>query len=136
MKMVQQMQWFILTRKDWLSWFRRGLSQSYGSILNNRKPMARRLSKAKRIENLINPSVQEALEREQRNYNFDLAHMVGRTSRSASEAFRDAEYAYAIHKFDDDWAWMVRRFYKTTTDFVMSAFLGGMAVGFIYWLTR
>jgi len=98
--------------------------------------MARRLSKAKRIENLINPSVQEALEREQRNYNFDLHQIVGRTSRSVSEAFRDAEYAYAIHKFDDDWAWMVRRFYKTTTDFVMSAFLGGMAVGFIYWITR
>lgn len=98
--------------------------------------MARKLSKAKRIENLLNPSVQEALERERRNYNFNLAHMVGRTSRSVSEAFRDAEYAYAIHKFDDDWGWMVRRFYKTTTDFVMSAFLGGMAVGFIYWITR
>jgi len=98
--------------------------------------MARRLSKAKRIENLINPSVQEALEREQRNYNFDLHQIVGRTSRSASEAFKDAEYAYAIHKFDDDWAWMVRRFYKPTMDFVMSAFLGGMAVGFIYWITR
>ena len=98
--------------------------------------MARKLSKAKRIENLINPSVQEALEREQRNYNFDLHQIVGRTSRSASEAFRDAEYAYAIHKFDDDWARMVRRFYKTTTDLVMSAFLGGMAVGLIYWITR
>jgi hypothetical protein len=136
MKMAQQMQWFTLIKRDWLSWFRRGLLQSYGSTLNNRKPMARKLSKAKRIENLINPSVQEALEREQRNYNFDLHQIVGRTSRSASEAFRDAEYAYAIHKFDDDWAWMVRRFYKPTMDFVMSAFLGGMAVGFIYWITR
>lgn len=136
MKMAQQMQRFTLTKKDWLSWFKKELSQSYGSTLNNRKLMAKRLSKAKRIENLINPSVQEALEREQRNYNFDLHQIVGRTSRSASEAFRDAEYAYAIHKFDDDWAWMVRRFYKPTMDFVMSAFLGGMAVGFIYWLTR
>ena len=98
--------------------------------------MARKLSKAKRIENLTNPSVQEALEREQKNYNFDLHHIVGRTSRSASEAFRDAEYAYAIHKFDDDWAWMVRRFYKPTMDFIMSGFLGGMAVGFIYWITK
>lgn len=136
MKMAQQMQWFTLIKRDWLSWFKKELLQSYGSTLNNRKQMARKLSKAKRIENLLNPSVQEALEREQRNYNFDLYQMVGRTSRSASEAFRDAEYAYAIHKFDDDWAWVVRRFYKTTTDFVMSAFLGGMAVGFIYWITR
>lgn len=62
--------------------------------------------------------------------------MVGRTSRSASEAFRDAEYAYAIHKFDDDWAWMVRRFYKPAMDFMMSGFLGGMTVGFIYWITK
>ena len=136
MKMAQQMQWFILIKKDWLSWFKKGLSQSYGSTLNNRKPMARRLSKAKRIENLLNPSVQEALEREQRNYNFDLHHMVGRTSRSASEAFKDAQYAYAIHKFDDDWAWMVRRFYNPTIDFMVSGFLGGMAIAFIYWITR
>jgi len=134
--MAQQMQWFTLTKRDWLSWFKKELSQSYGSTLNNRKTMARKLSKAKRIENLINPSVQEALEREQRNYNFDLHQIVGRTSRSVSEAFRDAEYAYAIHKFDDDWAWMVRRFYNPTIDFMVSGFLGGMAVAFIYWLTR
>ena len=136
MKMAQQMQQFILIKKDWLSWFRKELFQSYGSTLNNRKPMARKLSKAKRIENLISPSIEQALERERKNYNFDLHQIVGRTSRSVSEAFRDAEYAYAIHKFDDDWAWMVRRFYNPTMDFMLSGFLGGIAAAFIYWLTR
>ena len=134
--MVQQMQRFILTKKDWLSWFKKGLLQFYGSILNNRKLMVRKLSKAKRIENLISPSVEQALERERKNYNFSLHQMVGRTSRSASEAFKDAEYAYAIHKFDDDWAWMVRRFYNPTMDFMLSGFLGGMVVAFIYWITK
>ena len=32
----------------------------------------------------------------------DIYHQVGRTSRSVSEAFKDAEYACAITKFNDN----------------------------------
>jgi hypothetical protein len=66
----------------------------------------------------------------------DPHHVVGRTSRSVSEAFRDATYACAIEKHKSDWAEGIRWF----SDFFMTLFMGGCAIAlpvlFVLWLTK
>jgi hypothetical protein len=66
----------------------------------------------------------------------DVRHFVGRTSRSVSEAFRDAQYACAVEKHSSDFRLAVRWF----SDFFMVLFWGSAALTFpvalIYWLTR
>jgi hypothetical protein len=66
----------------------------------------------------------------------DPYHAVGRTSRSTSEAFKDATYACAIERHRGDWYEGVRWF----TDFFMSLFWGGCAIALpvfvVLWLTK
>jgi hypothetical protein len=66
----------------------------------------------------------------------DPHHAVGRTSRSVSEAFKDATYACAIERHRGDWYEAVRWF----SDFFMTLFVGGCAIAlpvlFVLWLTK
>ena len=66
----------------------------------------------------------------------DPRHVVGRTSRSVSEAFKDATYACAIERHRSDWHEGVRWF----SDFFVSLLLGGCAIAlpvlFVLWLTK
>jgi hypothetical protein len=66
----------------------------------------------------------------------DIYHSAGRTHRTASEAFKDAEYACAITKFDDDLQATFKWLSGVAINISGSAFLGGVFVGLIYWLTR
>ena len=66
----------------------------------------------------------------------DIYHAVGRTSRTASEAFKDAQYACAITKFNDDIRMALNYFSHVFFNLSLSAFLGGMLVGILFWLTR
>ena len=66
----------------------------------------------------------------------DIYHQVGRTSKSVSEAFKDAEYACAITRFEDDFSVTMRWIGYYCTRLMWSAFMGGMAVAVIYWITR
>ena len=66
----------------------------------------------------------------------DPRHVVGRTSRSVSEAFKDANYACAIEKHRGDWHEGVRWF----SDFFVTLLMGGCAIAlpvlFVLWLTK
>lgn len=66
----------------------------------------------------------------------DARHFVGRTSRSVSEAFRDANYACAIEKHTSDFRHAMNWF----SEFFMTLFWAGAAITFpialIYWLTK
>jgi len=66
----------------------------------------------------------------------DPRHVAGRTSRSVSEAFRDASYACAIERHRGDWHEAVRWFH----DFFMTLFMGGCAIALpvfiVLWLTK
>jgi len=66
----------------------------------------------------------------------DIYHSAGRTHRTASEAFKDAQYACAITKFDDDLKVTFNYFSHVVFNLSTSAFLGGMFVGALFWLTR
>lgn len=61
---------------------------------------------------------------------------VDRTYRSASEAFKDAEYACAIQRHTSDWRHAVRWF----SDFFVALFMGGCAIALpvlcVLWLTK
>jgi hypothetical protein len=67
-----------------------------------------RRKKADRLYNPTSTSVQDALDRDSNNYNFDLGREVGRTYRSASEAFKDADYATPFWKCESDFDVMMR----------------------------
>jgi hypothetical protein len=62
--------------------------------------------------------------------------MVGKTYRTASEAFKDAEYASGITKFHREIPRALNHFEEIVYNVSISAFLGGMAIGLIYWITR
>lgn len=66
----------------------------------------------------------------------DIHHYVGRTSRSVSEAFRDANYACAVEKHTSD----LRHAMNWFSEFFMTLFWGAAALTFpialIYWLTK
>jgi hypothetical protein len=66
----------------------------------------------------------------------DPYHVVGRTYRTTSEAFRDAEYACAIEKHTSDFRHAVRWF----SDFFVALSLGSIAISLpiflLLWLTK
>lgn len=66
----------------------------------------------------------------------DPRHVAGRTSRSVSEAFKDATYACAIEKHKSD----LRHFLEFFSDFFMTLFWGGFAIAlpilFALWLFK
>lgn len=66
----------------------------------------------------------------------DPRHVAGRTSRSVSEAFKDASYACAIERHRSDWHEAIRWF----NDFFMTLFMGGCAIALpvfvVLWLTK
>lgn len=66
----------------------------------------------------------------------DPRHVVGRTSRSVSEAFKDANYACAIERHKSDFRHALEFF----SEFFMTLLLGGCAIAlpvlFVLWLTK
>jgi hypothetical protein len=66
----------------------------------------------------------------------DPHHVAGRTYRSVSEAFKDANYACAIYKHKSD----LREALEWFSDFFMTLFWGGCAIAFpiliVVWLTK
>ena len=66
----------------------------------------------------------------------DPRHVAGRTSRSVSEAFKDATYACAIEKHKSD----LRHFLEFFSDFFMTLFWGGFAIALpilaVLWLFK
>ena len=66
----------------------------------------------------------------------DPRHVAGRTSRSVSEAFKDATYACAIERHKSD----LRHFLEFFSDFFMTLFWGGFAIAlpilFALWLFK
>jgi hypothetical protein len=92
-----------------------------------------RRKKADRLYNPTSSTIQDAVNRDRNNYNFDLGREVGRTYRSASEAFKDANYATPLWKCESDFD-MALRFISDTivgallTIFSMSIFIYGLYV--------
>lgn len=66
----------------------------------------------------------------------DIYQFVGRTSRTASEAFKDAQYACPITKYKDDYHIALERFVGSFFHLSLSAMFGGILVGIVYWITR
>lgn len=66
----------------------------------------------------------------------DARHFVGRTSRSVSEAFKDANYACALEKHSSDFKHALQWF----SDFFMTLVWGSLAIALpialIYWITK
>ena len=66
----------------------------------------------------------------------DPHHVAGRTSRSVSEAFKDATYACAIEKHRSD----IRHALDFFSQFFMTLFMGGCAIALpiflVLWLTK
>jgi len=66
----------------------------------------------------------------------DLHHAVGRTHRSVSEAFKDAQYANAIDAPQSDLAQALSWFADLFAFFFWAGFLLSMPVLFVLWLTK
>ena len=66
----------------------------------------------------------------------DPHHVAGRTSRSVSEAFKDATYACAIERHKSD----LRHTLEFFSEFFMTLFMGGCAIALpiflVLWLTK
>ena len=66
----------------------------------------------------------------------DPHHVAGRTSRSVSEAFKDANYACAIERHKSD----IRHALDFFSHFFMTLFMGGCAIALpiflVLWLTK
>lgn len=66
----------------------------------------------------------------------DPHHVAGRTSRSVSEAFKDANYACAIYRHKSD----IRHTLEFFSDFFTTLFMGGCAIALpiflVLWLTK
>lgn len=66
----------------------------------------------------------------------DPHHVAGRTSRSVSEAFKDATYACAIERHKSD----VRHALEFFSEFFTTLFMGGCAIALpiflVLWLTK
>lgn len=66
----------------------------------------------------------------------DPHHVAGRTSRSVSEAFKDANYACAIERHKSD----IRHALEFFSQFFMTLFMGGCAIALpiflVLWLTK
>ncbi len=68
--------------------------------------------------------------------NWDMQRDLGKTYRSVNEAFKDAEYACAITKFNDNIGVSLNYLSHVVFNLSLSAFLGGMLIGLIFWCTR
>lgn len=66
----------------------------------------------------------------------DPHHVAGRTSRSVSEAFKDATYACAIERHKSD----VRQALEFFSEFFLTLLMGGCAIALpiflVLWLTK
>ena len=66
----------------------------------------------------------------------DPHHVAGRTSRSVSEAFKDATYACAVERHKSD----IRHALDFFSQFFMTLFMGGCAIALpiflVLWLTK
>jgi hypothetical protein len=88
--------------------------------------------KADRLYNPTSSSVQEALERDRNNYNIDDRKEVGVTYSTASEAFKDADYATSLWRCESDWEIATRYF---TDGIIGVLFAVGSVSIFIYGLS-
>lgn len=88
----------------------------------------------KKADRLFNPSastIQDAVNRDRNNYNFVLSREVGKTYRTASEAFKDADYATPLWKCESDFDRAVRYL----SDGIIGSLLATGCIGvFIYGL--
>ena len=91
-----------------------------------------RRKKADRLFNPTSSSVQEALERDRNNYNIDDRKEVGVTHRTASEAFKDADYATPLWRCESDWEIALHYF---TDGIIGVLFAVGSVSIFIYGLS-
>lgn len=66
----------------------------------------------------------------------DLQHAVGRTHRSASEAFRDAEYSIAIELHKSDWAMALEWFGELFMTFFWIGAGISLPILFVLWLFK
>lgn len=66
----------------------------------------------------------------------DVRHFVGRTSRSASEAFRDAQYACAIEKHTSDLRHAMNWFAELFAFFFWAVCALVFPVAIAYWIMR
>ena len=66
----------------------------------------------------------------------DIHHSVGRTHRSVSEAFKDADYANAIYKQKSDWFLAVEWFGELFMAFFWIGVGISMPVLFVLWLFK
>ena len=66
----------------------------------------------------------------------DIHHYVGRTSRSASEAFKDAQYAYGLEKHSTDLRHALNWFSDLIAFFFWAGFAISLPIIVVYWLTR
>jgi hypothetical protein len=90
-----------------------------------------RRKKADRLYNPTSTNVQDALDRDTNNYNFDLGREVGKTYRTASEAFKDADYATPLWKCESEFDTALRYL----TDGIIGCLLATGCIGvFIYGL--
>jgi hypothetical protein len=90
-----------------------------------------RRKKADRLYNPTSTNIQDAIDRDRNNYNFDLTREVGKTYRSASEAFKDADYATPFWKCESDFDVMLRYI----SDSIIGALLAVLSFSlFIYGL--
>jgi hypothetical protein len=91
-----------------------------------------RRKKADRLYNPTSTSIQDALDRDSNNYNFDLGREVGRTYRSASEAFKDANYATPFWKCESDFDVAVRFISDTIIGALLAISSGSLFVYGLY----
>ena len=90
-----------------------------------------RRKKADRLYNPSSSTIQEAMERDMNNYNVDQRKEVGMTYRTASEAFKDADYATPLWKCETDFD----RSMRYLSDGIIGALLATSCIGvFIYGL--
>jgi hypothetical protein len=66
----------------------------------------------------------------------DIYHAVGRTSRTASEAFKDADYATPIWKCSTDFDRTMHFLGQMLIGFAQAALIFGGVIFLIYWIFR
>jgi hypothetical protein len=81
-----------------------------------------RRKKADRLYNPTSTNIQDAIDRDTNNYNFDLGREVGRTYRTASEAFKDANYATPLWRCESDFDGALRFISDTIIGALLAVF--------------
>jgi hypothetical protein len=89
---------------------------------------------ASRIVVPLSSTAEHAMERDRMNYDTNIYQELGRTSRSASWAFRDADYATAIWRYPSDFEKCVSFCLETTMGVLITiAFFGVFIYGMYIW---